>query len=261
MNPGIWPKLAGRILSGIIGVFRRILPAPFKKELKKAGAARGVQRWLNKCTPYEPDMCSAIQRLVQPGWACADVGAHVGVITELFAKLVGSAGLVVAFEAHPENVQLLRENIRANGCGNQVRVEHFAVSDGSRDRVWLFPGRQHSSHEWNIVGHDVEGIRTDPEFEVPAIALDDYFPSGSRLHLVKIDVEGAEAQVLAGMRRLLREARPVAIIEFHDEVGWAGRQELYAAAYDLYEMNGTRLDPLRDVQRVYHCLALPRDVH
>src|SRR5437879_13903187 len=119
-------------------------------------------------------------------------------MTELCAKLVGSAGLVVAFEAHPENVQLLRENIRANGCGNQVRVEHFAVSDGSRDRVWLFPGRQRSSLEWNIVGHDVEGIRTDAELEVPAISLDDSVPAGSALHLAHIDVEASEAHGVAG---------------------------------------------------------------
>src|SRR5207245_9542818 len=90
--------------------------------------------------------------------------------------------------------------MRANGCEKRVRVEHLAVSDGSHDRLWLFPGRQHSSLEWNIVGHDVEGIRTDPELEVPAISLDDYFPSGSRLQLVKIEVAGGEA-VERGWRR------------------------------------------------------------
>ena len=257
---GIWPKLAGRVLNGAVGVLRHVLPESLKQRLKRAGMAQVVQRWRNRCTPYEPDVCHAIRRLAQPGWTCADVGAHVGVITELLAKLVGPAGLVVAFEAHPENVRMLRENIKVGGSEKRVRVEHYAVSDGSRGQVWLFPGRQSSPAEWNIVGHDVEGVRTDPEFEVPAISLDDYFPSGSRLNLVKIDVEGAEAQVLAGMRRLLREARPVALIEFHDEIGWAGRRELLAAAYDLYDMSGRRLDPVHDVQRVYHCLALPRDI-
>lgn len=259
MTSATWPRLIGRVLNGTVRVLRLVLPDSLRQRLKKAGLARIVQRWRNWCIPYEPDVCSTIERLVQPGWICADVGANVGVITQLLARLAGPTGLVVAFEAHPENARLLRENVRAGGCEKHVRVENLAVSDGSCDRVWLFPGRECSAGEWNIVGHDVDGVRTHPEMEVPARSLDDYFPAGARLDLVKIDVEGAEAQVLAGMRRLLREVRPVAIIEFHDEVGWAGRKELFAAAYDLYEMNGKRLDPLRDVQRVYHCLALPRD--
>ena len=250
-------RAARAIAQGLLGYLRRHLPKLVKNTLKQTRVASVVQRKLSQGVPYEPDVCGTIERFVQPGWTCADVGANVGVITELLAQLVGPAGRVIAFEAHPENVRLLRGNMRANGCEKRVRVEHLAISDGSHDRLWLFPGRQHSSLEWNIVGHDVEGIRTDPELEVPAISLDDYFPSGSRLHLVKIDVEGAEAQVLAGMRRLLREAVPVAIIEFQDEVGWAGRQELLAAAYDLYDLSGRRLDPVRDVRRVYHCLALP----
>ncbi len=260
MNHGRWSQLAGRIVRGVIGVCRPLLPPSFKNQLKNAGAGRAVQRWLNACTPYEPEVCRAIERIVQPGWTCADVGANVGVITQLLARKVGPTGRVIAFEAHPDNARVLRENLSANGWGKAVTVENLAVSDGSCDRVWLFPGRESSSAEWNIVGHDVNGTRTEPEVEVRAVSLDEYFPPGSRLDLVKMDVEGAEAQVLSGMRRLLREARPVAVIEFHDEVGWAGRQELYAAAYDLYEMNGTRLDPLHDVQRVYHCLALPRDI-
>ena len=47
--------------------------------------------------------------------------------------------------------------------------------------------------------------------------LDEYFTAGPALNMVKIDVEGAESQVLAGMTRILREVRPVLFIEFHDD--------------------------------------------
>jgi FkbM family methyltransferase len=258
--PRIRSELIPQAVHGLWEQLRRCLPVPLRDLLKKSGAAAIARRWLSAHPRYEPDICQAVERIVQSGWTCADVGAHVGVITQLLARLVGPAGLVVAFEAHPENARLLCENVNANGWGKRVRVENLAVTDGSCGRVWLFAGRECRPSEWNIVGHDVDGAQTRPEMEVPAKALDDYFPPGSRLNLVKIDVEGAEAQVLAGMRRLLREARPVAIIEFHDEAGWAGRKELLAAAYDLYDMSGRRLDPVRDVQRVYHCLALPRDI-
>lgn len=68
---------------------------------------------------------------------------------------------------------------------------------------------------------------------------------------------GAEGQVLAGMSRLLRKEKPMVLVEFHDETGWTGRQELYQAGYDLYDMDGRKLNPATDSQRVYHCLALP----
>ncbi len=252
-------ELIPRAVHGLREQLRRYLPGPLKDLLKRSATASVVRRWLSARPDYEPDICQAIERIVRAGWTCADVGAHVGVLTQMLARKVGPDGLVIAFEAHPENARRLRENVRANGWDKRVRIENLAVTDGSCDRVWLFAGRENRPSEWNIVGHDVDGARTHQEMEVPARSLDDYFPRGSRLNLVKIDVEGAEAQVLAGMRRLLREARPVALIEFHDEVGWAGRNELYAAGYDLYEMSGKRLDSLRDAQRVYHCLALPRD--
>jgi FkbM family methyltransferase len=229
------------MIYGLLEYMRRYLPKPIKDILKRVGA-------------------SAIERIVQPGWVCADVGAHIGVITQLLARLVGPAGLVVAFEAHPGNAQLLRESVRVNGYEKRVKVENLAVSDGCCDRLWLFPGRGCSSTEWNIVGHDVEGNKMEPVMEIAATSLDAYFPAGSRLNFVKVDVEGAEAQVLVGMRRLLRESRPVVLVEFHDEVGWAGRKELFEAGYHVYDMSGRQLDPVQDVQRIYHCLALPQEV-
>jgi FkbM family methyltransferase len=209
---------------------------------------------------YESDVRAALEALVRPGWTCADVGAHHGLITRELARLVGPTGRVIAFEAHPENVRELQWVVAADHLDERVRVENLAVTDGSRSRVGLHPGRRHASAEWNIVGTDLEGRPTPPEFEVAATSLDAFFESDEvAVDLVKIDVEGAEKQVLEGMRRLLRERRPELVLEFHDEAGWAGRHELFDAGYDLYEMSGARLDPAKDVERRYHCLALPRE--
>ena len=60
--------------------------------------------------PYEPELTAAIERVVEPGWSCADVGAHVGNITETLVRLVGRRGRVVAFEAHPSNAAELRDD-------------------------------------------------------------------------------------------------------------------------------------------------------
>lgn len=219
---------------------------------------RGVGSYLEGA--YEPDVCRVIVQTVRPGWVCVDVGAHNGYFTLLLAKLVGETGRVVAFEAHPDNAATVRRNVALNHLQARVRVEDMAISDGTCDRVRLFPGRDHSSSEWNIVGHDVEGKKKQPELEVLATSLDTYFPAGSRIDFVKMDIEGAEAQALAGMRRVLQESQPAVLVEFHDAAGWAGREELLNAGYALYDVsNGQWLDPDRDVDRVYHCLAVPQE--
>jgi FkbM family methyltransferase len=204
--------------------------------------------------PYEPELTAAIERVVEPGWTCADVGAHVGKITETLVGLVGRRGRVVAFEAHPTNAAQLRNRFRRVRV---VQVVNAAVSDGTRELLALYAGRHDNSTEWNVVGHDVEGSPTRLEVEVPAVSLDAWFSPGEPLHFVKIDVEGAEGLVLAGMRRLLREERPMLAIEFHDEDGWASRRELLDTGYALSRPDGSPIGPAD--ARVYHVIARPSD--
>jgi FkbM family methyltransferase len=217
---------------------------------------RGVlQRLLHRAPvaePYEPELTAAIERVVQSGWTCADVGAHVGNITDTLARLVGRSGRVLAFEAHPENAAHLRERFKR---AKVVEVVNAAVSDGTTDRIALFAGRHDHSTEWNVVGHDVAGVPTRQVLEVPAVSLDSWFSGGQALHFVKVDVEGAEGLVLAGMRRLLREERPALAVEFHDDEAWASRHELLDAGYALERVDGSRIGPTD--ARVYHVIARP----
>jgi FkbM family methyltransferase len=209
---------------------------------------------------YEPEVCKAIMRIVKPGWVCVDVGAHTGYFTLLLAKLAGEQGRVIAFEAHPVNARSVDSNVKINGYETRAQVENIAVTDGSSNWVKLFPGRRHASAEWNILGHDLEGNLAQPELAVPATSLDAYFPPRSHVDFIKMDIERAEAQALRGMRRLLQECRAFVLVEFHDENGWAARQELFAAQCRLYDLTeGRWLDSEIDVQRVYHCLAVPKE--
>jgi len=194
------------------------------------------------------------------------LGANLGYFTLLLAKQVGRHGRVIAFEAHPDNVKQIAANVRLNSFESWVNIENLAIADGSNSVVQLFPGRLYSSFngtepshcEWNIVGHDVEGNLTQAAFEVPATSLDAYFPPNSRLDFIKIDIEGAESQALPGMRRLLREAKPFVLIEFHGEKGWASRHELLNADYCLYDIEQAQWLPSDSDNPVYQCLALPK---
>jgi hypothetical protein len=103
---------------------------------------------------------------------------------------------------------------------------------------------------------DLEGHATPPEFDVAATSLDAYF-ADAPLDFVKLDVEGAEAVVLRGMRRLLRESKPTLAVEFHTPEGWAGRSELLEAGYRLETPAGEPIDAGPDAPRAYHCVTLP----
>ena len=209
-----------------------------------------AERLLDGRTPAEPALQRVIDELVKPGWTCADVGAHRGVATALLAAAVGPSGRVFAFEAHPSNARKVKRRVRS--CPAEIIVENFAISDGSSSTFALYAGRFKRSAEWTVAPRATARL----QLSVPDTSRDDYFAGGPALNLVKIDVEGAEPQVLAGMTRILKEIRPALFIEFHDEVGWSGRSHLLAAGYDLLDaIDNRRLDPADE--RVYHCLALP----
>jgi FkbM family methyltransferase len=222
------------------------LPAPVR---------RAIERWRATHAPaYEPEFSKAIREWVRPGSVCADVGGNVGEMTVYLARLAGTSGRVVAFEPVPGNVATLRGAVEAAGVSASVTVEEAAVSDGSAASVWLHPGRGRSHAEWNIMGRDVDGVVTDPEIEVRSLSLDQYFGDGP-LDFVKIDVEGAEGKVLAGMTGLLERVRPVVAVEFHYDEAWAERGPLLDAGYELRDLDGNVIPP--DGPRAYQCLALP----
>lgn len=237
----------------IIDFIKNILPRQVKDNLRR----RPFIKKMISIT-YERDFQKLICKTVKPGFICADVGANVGQLTLLIAKCAAPEGKVFAFEAHPENTDELRKRIMVSKYKGMIIAENLAISDGLEKEVFLYPGRGNASDEWNIVGYDVLGKRKDPKLKVPSTSLDLYFPEESRLDFVKIDIEGAEALALKGMRRLLRESRPVILVEFHNDEGWAGRKELFDANYDIFHASERlQIDPERKTQRVYHCIAMP----
>jgi FkbM family methyltransferase len=192
---------------------------------------------------------------VGSGWRCVDVGANRGGFSFLMAKRAGATGFVYAFELHPENTRLLQSNIWR--YRHRVKVENLAVTDGKTELAEVFSGRNRSGAEWNIVDHYMTCQNKQPEFCVKATSLDDYFPPSERIDLVKIDVEGAAQQVLAGMRRILRESRPLIVIEVHNNSEWEGRKHLEDAEYTLFDLKGKRLADAGNF--VFHCVAVPKE--
>ena len=203
----------------------------------------------------EPLVWSFISAHVKNGWRCVDVGANRGEFSCLMAKQAGRLGCVYAFELHPDNVKLLRSNLWR--YRHRVKIENLAVSDGKTELVEVFAGCHASGAEWNIVGHNTGPHANQAEFSVKATSLDHYFQPNEKIDLIKIDVEGAAGQVLAGMTRTLRESRPLIVLEVHDDIEWVGRSYLEAADYMLCDLRGENL--VRTPNFIFHCIAVPKE--
>jgi len=141
----------------------------------------------------------------QEGEVFVDVGAHVGKYTCMIAKMMCQKGFVIAVEPHPANFSALVESVKMNHVNN-VWVLNIAAYSVDR-KLPMFVG--------DMSGH--HSLVTDMgcgTIQITARRLDDVILDRvDRVDWVKIDVEGAELEVLKGMTEVLQRYRPSLIIE------------------------------------------------
>lgn len=153
---------------------------------------------------WEPILTRWIEKRLSPGDSFIDVGANVGYFTMLASMLVGPSGSVVAIEASPTIYQRLERGVRRNRLSN-VRVINAVVA-ANHGRQMVFRGPD--SHTGLTTVHGQPYMT--PETEVSAEPLGTLVTKeelrGARL--IKIDVEGAEDEVIAGLAPELADTSP-----------------------------------------------------
>ena len=168
---------------------------------------------------HEPGVQHAISAIVRSGDVVYDVGAHLGSLTLGAARLVGASGRVVAFEADPQNIERLRENILRNHLESCMQVVHAAVWSHPAETGIAF---RRGSIEMSHGGVEADGHRpvlgNGQLISVPVTTLDDFLARGGLPpRLIKIDVEGGEYEVLRGAPNLFASHRPLLIVEIHHQ--------------------------------------------
>lgn len=153
---------------------------------------------------------------LRAGDTVLDIGAHYGYFSLLAAKCVGEEGRVVAFEAAPRTFQTLQRNLASRP---NCEAYHRAVSDREETLVFYeFPNlyseynamdkEQYAGESW-YAAHPPRAVR------VKSVLLDAFLEKESlRPALMKIDVEGAEDQVLAGAKEFLKENEAHVVMEY-----------------------------------------------
>ncbi len=167
---------------------------------------------------WEPNVTRVFLRLLRPGMRVVEIGANVGYYTVLAGSCVGPSGSVVAFEANPRAAERLRRAVIVNGYQWWTRVVVSAVADRQgRATLHLLERQQGSSSLFPrgdaYLEHHAE--QASP-LEVPVTTLDGFLgPDPAPIDLLKIDAEGTEPLIFAGMSELLaRSPHLRAVIEF-----------------------------------------------
>jgi FkbM family methyltransferase len=142
-----------------------------------------------------------------------DIGAHIGRYTITSSKQVGNTGKVVAIEADPDNFQLLKRNIALNNLTNVLPLNYAVFS--TRTRMKLY--EQSASAKYNSLML-TRAAKTKNYVEVEADTLDSILKLNevNRVNWIKIDVEGAEFEVLKGSTITLSSEDVSLFIEIHN---------------------------------------------
>src|SRR6516225_8906808 len=159
---------------------------------------------------WEPIATQAILSNAKRGMCVFDIGAHLGYYSLLLAKCVGPVGRVVSFEASPGNFCTLQKNVLINKLEN-IELINLAVFSKSGTIGMSVSPTDASSGDWSI------SRQTDGDsIQVQTISLDQFCQAKSvSSDFLKIDVEGAEFDVLMGGRETIGDCRPTMLIELH----------------------------------------------
>jgi FkbM family methyltransferase len=163
-----------------------------------------------------------------------DVGAHIGLYSLIAAKRVGSSGKVIAIEPDPENCKLLRGNVEINKLTNVSILELAAFSSTSKLKLYL-PGKERGFTKLSTLM--ANRAVTENFLEIDATTLDCLLVTQgiTEVNWIKIDVEGAELEVLKGAANTLSESKDIALlIEVHN----VNNMDLYSAIVKLLRSYG-----------------------
>jgi FkbM family methyltransferase len=143
-------------------------------------------------------ICSSLER----GDIFVDVGANIGYYTILGSKLVGSEGLVVAFEPMPETLEILKINCTLNHLRNVTIIPKAAWSDECMMPLHFSGGYYGMASMTQSEGDSIS---------IKAIPLDPICKPYSTIKMLKIDAEGAEYQILSGAIETLNKTKYVVL--------------------------------------------------
>lgn len=195
---------------------------------------------------WEPDVSALLVERLRPGDAFLDVGANIGYYPLLASACVGDTGQAVAIEASPGIFAELCGNLERSAASN-VRALHAAVSDHEGE-IGIYAGPSHNLGLTTTVPGARRGLRQEAMVRAAPLGSLLSAEEVARARLLKIDVEGGEPAVIAGMAGFLAGCRDDLEILLELSPGWWGKDApgveaviapLRAAGFHTYVMDNS----------------------
>lgn len=231
-----------RRLMKLMGVLDRIYTRKLHNgSLIYVNPSEHIQRQLFWYGYYEKEVILTWEAFLQDDSIVLDIGANTGYYSLIAAR---KAKQVYAFEPSPLMRQQLQQNIALNAIQN-ISVEPYAASDESGSATLYLSTNDNSGMTGMQPAENFSGTTEI----VKTISIDEWLTTkGSpKIHMIKIDVEGAEMKVLKGMEELLKRDHPGIFIEVipgllekYNHTAEHLFQFLAALGYDPYEVSGNK---------------------
>jgi FkbM family methyltransferase len=160
---------------------------------------------------WEMWLTQFLAQRVKPGMTVVDVGANFGYFTLLLGDAVSDTGRVIAVEPNPDAASLLQQTVTLNGHWRRTQVVTQALAASAGSALLYAPDNEPKNAA--LVGRqNLPGGRT---IEVPTVTLDELALKHKKIDLIKIDAEGGELGIVAGMRQLMARDHPLIVLEFN----------------------------------------------
>lgn len=160
---------------------------------------------------YETILANNYRRFLKSGDCIADVGAHLGVHTKQFLEIVGPSGKIIGFEPLEYFCGIIAKDFAAN---SNVSIRQLALSDYAGESEFTAAlGTPEESGLKRKLHFTNPSAATPTQIKVKVSTLDQELSDWSRLDYIKIDIEGAELDCLAGGKKTLARFRPIVSFE------------------------------------------------
>lgn len=209
----------------------------------------GVELSLYETGTYEKGILDFIQKNFNEKGVFLDVGANIGLMSIYAAHNFPSAK-VLAYEAHPETYRILESNISLN---HKKNIKTYQMAAGAHT------GMVEIFDNWSVNRGGASTKYGDPGssgINVDMVVLDEVLDEEPTM--IKIDVEGAELDVLMGLKKTIEKSHPVLIVEVSKDRAKQGEvEEIYSfiqgfKLYSIYKLAGgkervSRLIPVKNI--------------
>ena len=238
-------------------VYRRRLPMDVEEVSLFVSPSAGLRYLFRSMANVDPVLLSLVKEFVAEDATVWDVGANVGLFSFAASLLAGRNGSVIAFEPDVWLVQLLRRSVSLQPSSSApVTVVPAAVASRTEPRDFCLARRSRAANYVAEYGTPQSGGARETQ-TVLAVSLDWFLPYSKLPDVIKIDVEGAEREVLAGAVGVFERANPIVICEVGEDAKTGVTEFFHSRGYQLFDGDKPSDERVPLAEATWTTIAMP----